>query len=96
MQTYAVDQERFFERHMGFLMVRMEHSLQGRHVAIYRTEDNDSVFDLISGNSTYFDYQYGHSGTVNVYPSGTGDFLIQNKVTQPVNIGYGYIRLTNI
>lgn len=96
MQNYVVDQERTFTRYMGFLMVRMEHSTQGRHVALYRTEDNDSYFELISGNSTYFDYQYGHTGTVNVYPSGTGSFLIQNKVTQAVDIGYGYVRLIDI
>jgi len=96
MENYAVSDEKVFSREMGFLMVRMEHFTQGRHVALYRTEDNASIFEMISGNGAYFDAQYDHSGTVNVYPSGTDNFLIQNKVTQPVDIGYGYIRLTDI
>jgi len=94
--SYSVDQERVFPREMGFLAVRLHHASQGRHVALYRTEDNATIFDLISGDSSYFDSAYGHPGTVNAYPSGTDDFLIQNRVTQTVNIGYGYIRLTDI
>jgi hypothetical protein len=96
MDTYAVDQERVFTRYPGFLCVRMEHPTQGRHVALFRTDDNDSIFSLVSGNSSYFDAQYGHSGTVNVYPSGAGGFLIQNKVTSQVDVGYGYIQMSDI
>lgn len=96
LQTYIVGQERVFSRRMGFLAVRLHHTMQGKHVALFRTEENDTLFEMISGNSGYFSINENEAGRVNVYPEGSDQVRIQNKLTQQVDIGYGYIDMTGV
>jgi hypothetical protein len=93
MASFSIDQAVSYSRYPGFLCVRLEHPTQGKHVALFRTEDNDATHEMISGNATYFSSTQDNSGTVNIYPSGSSEFFIQNKLTVSADIGYGYIQL---
>jgi len=57
---------------------------------------NDTLFEMISGNSGYFSINENEAGRVNVYPEGSDQVRIQNKLTQQVDIGYGYIDMTGV